>query len=120
MSAFVYCLYSTGDGIPRYVGKADDKVSYRFRQHVAAALEKEPGPLYDWMRNVWRQGYDVSFFTLQEQIAPADHCMFEQYWIDQFEGLLNVVGNRPGKKNSVAAQQIIRALQAHLDLSRHQ
>ena len=56
---YVYCLYSTEGGVPKYVGKASDRISYRFKQHVAAALEKEPGPLYDWMRDVYRLEHDV-------------------------------------------------------------
>lgn len=43
MSAYIYCLYSTEDGVPRYVGKVDDKVGYRFNEHVTAALEQESG-----------------------------------------------------------------------------
>jgi hypothetical protein len=118
MSAYVYCLYSTKDGLPRYVGRADDKISYRFRQHVTAALEKEPGALYDWMRDVWRQGHDVGVFTLQEGIMPKDHAMFEQYWIDQFADLLNVMGNRPGKTNTPIADQVSKAIQEELEFGR--
>ena len=118
MSAYVYCLYSTEDGIPRYVGRANDKVSYRFKEHVTAALEKEPGALYDWIRDVWREDFDVAVFTLQEGIIPKDHAMFEQYWIDQFADLLNVAGNRPGKTNSAVAKQIIAALQDQLERAR--
>lgn len=115
MSAYVYCLYSTEDGVPRYVGRADEKVSYRFKQHITAALEKESGALYYWIRDVWRQGYDVGVFTLQEGIIPKDQVMFEQYWIDQFAGLLNVVGNRADKTDSAVAQQVIAAIKDQLD-----
>lgn len=118
MSAYVYCLYSSEDGVPRYVGRADDKVSYRFKQHITAALEMEPGPVYDWIRDVWRRGHDVGVFTLQEDVIPKDRAMFEQYWIDQFAGLLNVVGNHASKLNSVIAQQVISAIKAQLDLGR--
>jgi hypothetical protein len=118
MSAYVYCLYSTEDGVPRYVGRADKKVSYRFRQHITAALEKEPGELYDWIRDLWRKGHDIGVFTLQEGIMPKDRAIFEQYWIDQFAGLLNVVGSRPNKTNSAIAEQVIAAIQAQLELGR--
>lgn len=116
MSGYVYCLYSTEDGVPRYVGRADDKVSYRFKQHVTAALEKESSPLYDWIRDVWRRGYDVGVFTLQEGIIPKDRDMFELYWIEQFSGLLNVSGNRPSKANSAVALQVIDAIKVQLEL----
>src|SRR5690349_10127968 len=107
MSAFIYCLYSTEDGVPRYVGKADEKVSYRFKQHVSAALEKEPGALYDWIRDVWRKGHDVAPFTLQEGIAPGDHAMFEKYWMTQFAGLINVLGKPHVEKNTRVGDQVI-------------
>ena len=115
MSSYVYCLYSTKDGVPRYVGRAADKVSYRFKQHVTAALEKEPGALYDWMRDVWRSDFDVSVHTLQEGVIPKDEDMFERYWIEQFSNLLNVTGNRPDKGDSTTAQQVIAALRAQIE-----
>jgi hypothetical protein len=120
MSAYVYCLYSTEDGVPRYVGRTDDKVSYRFKQHITAALEQEAGAVYDWIRDVWRRGHDIGVFTLQEGIMPKDLAMFEQYWIDQFAGLLNVVGNRADKRTSALAQQVVAAINAQLDLGRQQ
>jgi hypothetical protein len=93
-------------------------VSYRFKQHVTAALEKEPGALYDWMRDVWRGDYDVGVYTLQEGIIPADLDLFEQYWIDQFADLLNVVGNKAGKADTSVAKQIKAAIRAQLESSR--
>lgn len=118
MGAYIYCLYSTEDGEPRYVGRASDKVSYRFNQHITAAMEKAPGALYDWMRDVWRQGFDVAVYTLQEGIVPKDLDMFEQYWIDQFGNLLNVIGNKGPKQDSAVARQIKAALRAQLELAR--
>lgn len=115
MSSFVYCLYSTEDGVPRYVSRATDKVSYRFKQHVTAALEKEPGVLYDWMCDVWRSDFDVLVYTLQEGIAPRDEAMFERYWIDQFSTLLDAAGSRTGKEPSPVAKQVITALRAQIE-----
>ena len=120
MSAYIYCLYSTEDGVPRYVGKVDDKVSYRFKEHVTAALEQEPGALYDWMRDVWRSEFDVAVFTLQEGIIPKDHAMFEHYWIGQFAGLLNVAGKNPARQHSAVARQVISAIRDQLEHARKQ
>jgi len=117
VSCYVYCLFSTEDGRPRYVGKASDKVSYRFRKHVADALDMAPGPVNDWIRDVWRRSHDVAFYTIQERIVPKDLSMFEQYWMDQFADLVNVVGNRPGKSNSTVATQITAAIQQQLALA---
>ena len=115
---YVYCLYSTEDGAPRYVGKASDRVSYRFKQHVAAALEKEPGPLYDWMRDVYRRDHDVLCHTLQEGIAPMDLDTFENYWIGQFGGLLNTLGNKAGTRDSAVAVQLKAHLRGELERTR--
>lgn len=118
MSCYIYCLYSTEDGEPRYVGRAADRVSYRFKQHVTAALEKESGALYDWMRDVYRREYDVGVYTLQEGIIPKDLDMFERYWISQFANLLNVTGNRKGTTDSPVAKQIKAAIQEQLRIAK--
>lgn len=118
MSAYIYCLYSTENGVPRYVGLTGEKVSYRFKQHITAALEKEPGAVYDWIRDAWRQGHDIAVFMLQEGVTPKDYAMFEQYWVDQFADLLNVSDSRDDKSNSTIAKQVINAIQAQLELGR--
>jgi hypothetical protein len=114
MRCYIYCLYSTEDGEPRYVGRASDRVSYRYGQHVTAALEKEPGALYDWMRDVWRRDHDVWPYTLQEGVIPEDLDMFERYWIEQFPSLLDVSHNKSGKSETTIATQIRRAIKDHL------
>lgn len=114
--AYIYCLYSTDDGEPRYIGKASDKVSYCFKQHITAALEKTPGSLYDWMRDVWRRNQDVMCYTLQEGIALEDEELFEQYWIGQFGDLLNA--DDRASKDTAIGKQIKTALRESLDLSR--
>lgn len=116
--SYIYCLYSIEDGVPRYVGRASDRVSYRFKQHITAALDKESGPLYDWMRDVWRRNHDVAVYILQQGIVPKDVDLFEQYWIDQFANLLNVVGNNKRTANSSIANQIQVAIQTQLESSR--
>lgn len=120
MTSYVYCLYSTEDGVPRYIGQTSDKVSYRFKLHVTEALEKEPGPVYDWMRDVWRGDFDVAVYTLQEGILPADEAMFKKYWIDQFSNLLDGEGDRKRKANSPVAKQIITVLRKQLDQAKEQ
>jgi hypothetical protein len=100
------------------VGRASDKVSYRFHQHVAAALEKEPGALYDWIRDLWRRGFDVGVHTLQESIIPKDMDMFERYWMDQFADLLNVTGHTAGKADSRVAQTIKQVLKSEVSRAR--
>jgi hypothetical protein len=74
MSCYVCCLYSTEDGEPRYIGRASDKVSYRYEQHITAALEKESGALYDWMRDVWRRDADSRGRPESGHAQCADEC----------------------------------------------
>lgn len=108
---YIYCLYSTQDGAPRYIGQTSDKVSYAFRHHVTAALEKEDGPLYAWIREVWHREHDINFYVLQARIAPKDLDMFEAYWVSQFAGLLNTV---PGSKQAIADSHLAQQIKAVL------
>ena len=89
-----------------------------FKQHVAAALEKEKGVLYDWMRDVWQSDFDVLVYTLQEGVASRDEATFEQYWNDQFTTLLNAPST--GKEASPVAQQVIAALRAQIEQAKQQ
>jgi hypothetical protein len=85
---------------------------------VAAALEKESGPLYDWMRDVYRRDHDVLCHTLQEAITPMDLDLFERYWIGQFSGLLNSIGNSADTKDSAVAHSLKAHLRAELEHAR--
>lgn len=51
---------------------------------------------------------------------PNDVALFEQYWIDQFGTLLNVVGDRSGTTSSPIAQQVISALRAQIEQAKQQ
>lgn len=45
----VYCLYSTQDGIPQYIGKTEADPERRLKEHLARALEEDNrSPLYNW------------------------------------------------------------------------
>ncbi len=118
MGCYVYCLYSTEDGEPRYVGRSSTKVSYRFKQHITAALDREPSALYDWMRDVWRRDFDVAFHILQEGIIPKDLDFFKRYWIDQFANLLNIECDNKSAQESPVAKDIKAALRAKIQQGR--
>lgn len=70
------------------------------------------------MRDVSRSEFDVAVFTLQEGINPKDHAIFEQYWIGQFAGPLNIAGNKPARQHSAVAKQVIAAIQDQLERAR--
>jgi len=110
MGGYIYCLYSTEDCLPRYVGRADRSTEHRFKQHIAAGLSKHRGPLYDWIRDVWRSGFEVGHYTLQRAVNPSDRDMFEQYWIQQFDGLLNVKGLKEHTATTPLGAQVIAAI----------
>lgn len=116
MGCYIYSLFSTEDGDPRYVGQTSEKVRYRFKKHVTAALEHEPGALYDWMRDVWRRKFDVDIYILQEDVVPKDLDMFEQYWIDQFSNLLNIRKNSKTTRDSAVAKEIRAHLKTRLQV----
>jgi hypothetical protein len=85
----VYGLFSTRDGLVRYVGQTEYTARKRLDMIVTKALDHESGALYDWVRTEWRSGAEVRAHVLQDEIIPADLELFERYWIEQFAGLLN-------------------------------
>jgi hypothetical protein len=118
MGAFVYCLYSSEDGHPRYVDCVDGRVGFRYKQHITAALDQEAGVLNEWIRDTWRRDFDIGFFTLQEGVQPDDQEMFKRYWTNQFVNLLDASAGSAPATNSATAEQIIAAIRAQLDLVR--
>jgi hypothetical protein len=109
---YIYCLYASHDGNPRYIGKTFDDPSYRLKQHVTAALQKSPGPLYEWVRETWRRGAEVRSYTLQEDIIPKELDNFERYWMRQFFGLFNVAANvKPVQRDTKIGAQVRVSLQ---------
>ena len=86
----IYGLYSTCDGLVRYVGQTEYSARKRLDLIITKALDRVPGTLYDWVRDAWRAKHEVRAYVLQDQVIPADLEMFEAYWIEQFGGLLNV------------------------------
>jgi hypothetical protein len=110
----IYCLFSTEDGQPRYIGQTRSEANRRRKQHLAAALDKdEKGPVCDWIRDVLRREQSIGVRVIQEDINPKDLEMFERYWIEQFPRLLNN-GAPERRKPTVTAQKIIEAIQDDL------
>jgi len=111
----IYCLYSTEDGMPRYVGQTEQRPDQRHKRHLTAALEMEKGSLYDWIRDVLRKGHLVEVYVLQEDVIPADLDLYEEYWIGSFPSLLNVrrVGPSPAEPTAVG-RDIIAAIRRML------
>ena len=67
------------------------------------------GPLYDWIRDVWRRDREVEVYTLEHAIPPAD-----------VEGRArHTIGNPAGKNDSAVAKEIIAHSKSLLDAQGH-
>ena len=111
----IYCLYSSEDGMPRYVGMTEGEADKRWKKHIASALDLANGSLYDWMRSVVRQGNYVGVHVLQSGVIPADLAFYESYWISHFPELFNVRENAaPATELSDIARQIVLTIKAKL------
>ena len=111
----IYCLYSSQDGMPRYVGMTEGEVDKRWKKHLTLALDLAQGNLYDWIRSVVRHGQYVGVHVLQSGIIPADLALFEGYWISQFPELFNVRENAaPAPELSDIARQVVLTIKARL------
>jgi hypothetical protein len=86
---YVYCLFATDDGAPKFVASCLADPEYALKKHVTSGLEMQPGAEHDWMREVWRRGAEVSQFVLQEDVPHDELEGFTGYWRSQFAGLLN-------------------------------
>ena len=111
----IYCYYSTSDYRVRYVGQTERTAQRRLDQTVTKALENEPGQLFEWIRNEWRKNEEVLVHVLQEDVIPAKLNRYEQYWIDQFCDLLNVlkVTNAPQVNTTLGNRVYSQIMQKH-------
>jgi hypothetical protein len=111
----IYCLYSSADGIPRYVGPTEESADKAFKRHVTAALDMEIGRLYDWIRAVWRAKREIGYHVLQTNVVPTELDFYQRYWINQFAGLLNVDSqDAPPGRNTGVESDVILAIKAKL------
>lgn len=109
----IYCLYSTCDGRPRYIGQTTKPVAVRLAQHLRNARRTAQTPLSQWIRATLAGGFTVRIYTLQTAVAPADLNLFEIYWMGQFSGLLNASSGMPrSDTDSAVATALYHALQA--------
>jgi hypothetical protein len=117
--SFIYCLYSTQDGVPRYIGKTEGEPERRLNQHLARALEEDDrSSLYNWIRDVLRAGFLVEIHVLQRDVAPKELSLFEHYWMQQFHDLVNSSNGVPRQdQSSPIGLQVARALAERLRYS---
>ena len=111
----IYGLYSTNECYIRYVGQTEYNARKRLDLTVTKALEHEPGALFNWVREQWSNGAEIETYTLQDDIIPADLDLYEGYWIEQFDRLLNVKGQTdPARGCSAVGRRINAAVQVRV------
>jgi hypothetical protein len=111
----IYGLYSTSEGLVRYVGQTEYSARKRLDLIITKALDREPGALYDWVRDAWRTEHEIRAYVLQDEVIPADLEMFEAYWIEQFSGLLNVKPPAdPARSTTEIGQRIHETIHAQI------
>ena len=91
----IYCLFSTADGRPRYIGQTTKTAPIRHGQHMRDARRRPGAPLHRWIRRVQAAGFQVRIHVLQTAVQPKDLNLFERYWMAQFRGLLNSGAGTP-------------------------
>jgi hypothetical protein len=107
----IYCLFSTADGRPRYVGQTTKTPPIRYYRHLGDAWRRRGTPLHRWIRITEAQGFEIRAFVLQTNVAPGDLDLFERYWMAQFASLLNTGAGTP---NTAADTAVAIAVQRAL------
>lgn len=66
MTCTVYGLYSTKDGLIRYIGQTTKPLRTRVRQHVQTAIEGGDWPVAKWIRKLLRNRHTLECVALVE------------------------------------------------------
>ena len=110
----IFGLYSTGEGLIRSIAQTEYTPEKCLELSITKALDREEGPLYDWIRNVWRKGHDVRARVLQENVIPAELAMFESYWTEQFGALVDGPAHGSTARTTQVGDQVHNDLRAEL------
>jgi hypothetical protein len=105
---YIYCLFSTTDGRPRYIGQTCEAPPVRQARHLRDAERRPYTRLHRWIHSVVAAGFQVRIYELQSHVQPRDLDLFVRYWMAQFRGLLNVGVGMPGV---TADTEVARAVQ---------
>jgi hypothetical protein len=111
----IYCLYSTADGRPRYVGQTTKPTAARHARHLRDAAKTASTDLHRWILGVENDGFQVRAHVLQLNVAPRELNLFERYWMSQFAGLLNCGPGTPTVRvDTPLGRAVKRALRRQL------
>ena len=99
---YIYGLYSTEDGVVRYVGKTTNPKN-RLPEHRREAKENNDRPKNIWMRDVWERGFDVKLKILEETDIYhwADS---ESAWISKLMTTNNLTNVQKGGPGGIGAK----------------
>jgi len=81
--AEIYALFSSRDGLVRYVGKTFGSHANRFEQHKRTVIGRSISPVLPWLRHEWQCGYPVES-ALIEECSDADCESIETGWMNKF------------------------------------
>lgn len=87
----IYCLFSTRDGSPRYVGQCRGPLGEPFSRHKTYARSDPYTRVSAWIRAEWLAGYDVKIHDLERDVDGSSwiRTQRENFWMGQFPDLLN-------------------------------
>jgi len=90
---YIYGLYSSLDGVIRYVGKTNRHPTYRKNQHLSSDIgEKKVA----WIEEVYASGGSVEIMALEELEDASEGAYAEGYWIYGLRGLgYDLVNTQP-------------------------
>lgn len=107
----VYGLYSTEDGIIRYVGQTIQSLNRRLHQHLADSKRVDYRS-YRWIRKVLRSGYEIKIAAIEEDCVLGEA---EKAWICYYKritpNLTNVCeGGNSGPIGVKRSEETIRKM----------
>jgi hypothetical protein len=85
--SIIYCLFSTLDGVPHYVGKTTG--ASRLRQHESSARCGSLQPVHEWMRDEWCGGFEIHEEVIEYNVSEDRAHRIETSWMNQFPDLYN-------------------------------
>lgn len=92
----IYGLYSTKDGIIRYVGETTYSLEQRLAQHKCDSLtRKNKTHKCNWIRSVYKEGYEIKIL----QIDTATDENWEEseiFWINEYKEKNKLTNELPG------------------------
>lgn len=96
MLYYIYGLYSTEDGLIRYVGQTKSNLKQRRNEHKCDALTRNlKNHKCNWIRSVYRRGYEIEI-KLIETVNETNWVEKEIFWINEFSKTRKLVNQLPG------------------------